>query len=196
MRRGITIWEILISIAVLMLLGLGIFFGGPKYVVWARDAKKKADLYKLSSNLEDYFNDHKNYPTDLSGCGRDWHCDIESYSDYYYEVNEERSWFKLYANLERSDDASIKKVDCSYGCGPECRYNYGVSSPNIRIDRCPGPPTYACSPGSQAKCEEYDDPESSRCPTTWLESDCRGQCIYKGMRCQNASGKTINKETL
>lgn len=80
--------------------------------------------------------------------------------------------------MEITADSIIDRVGCRTGCGPDCQYNYGVASSNIKINQ--GCVTYyAC--GSSGECGAFDDPWCSRCPKVF-ENDptCGGGCDCEG----------------
>lgn len=214
--NGFTLPETLLVAFLLAVLALSIVILVPGILRKARDARRKSDLYKIGLAMEDYFDFSGRFPASLPDCGKPLTiagsavipvvpCDPTTGIGYIYNTNQLGTFYKIYTNLERLDDPVIGQIGCQNGCGPQCQYNYGVSSTNINIDRClqgpvaPGigdgfevsPPTYACSPGAASKCEEYDDPVRSECPKTYLSDDCDNECIYKENRCKNSPGKDM-----
>jgi len=91
--------------------------------------------------------------------------------------------------LENLQDGGIDKVGCQNGCGPECQYNYGLSSSNILVNEgCVV--TYSCSPGG--RCIEYEDPAISECPQIFInDSSCQNACSDRANRCHDERGKKI-----
>jgi prepilin-type N-terminal cleavage/methylation domain-containing protein len=226
MKRGrfpsFTLIEILIVITILGLLILGVLFSASVQMKKSRDARRKMDINVIQKALEEYYDTKGYYPPSLPGCSSSFNigstkivsaipCDpiLKTSYSYITDGNGQSSWFKLYARLEYRQDPIIDLLGCRYGCGPECRYNYGVSSPNTKIDECPGPtptpttvltptPTplqYVCGPGGGqlGRCELYIDPAGSQCPVVFPDDPtCDGgqACKNNQNRCKNACGQT------
>ncbi len=190
-QRGLSLVELLV---VITLLGLVVFFStmfSSKYVVRARDAKRKADLEEIKVLMYDHYFDHEGFPEDLPGCG-EVPCERDG-SSYGYQVesSEDRQWFKVFTNLENIDDRLIDEVGCRGGCGDECKYNYGVASTNVRVNSgCVS--YYVCARGGE--CTEFEDPDISRCPVV-VENDlnCGGvDCSESDNQCHDNRGKRIS----
>jgi hypothetical protein len=117
---------------------------------------------------------------------------------YVTENAECPSWFQLYTNLEDEDDVIIEKVGCTYGCGPDCQFNYGVASPNQNLNPYCGPEAppvdpaeYVCDPAGS--CEVYSDPEISGCPDIYPDDPtCQDQCEPRINRCHDERGKFLH----
>lgn len=214
--KGFSLFEILITITVLLILVIVSFIVIPKQIIKAKDAKIKTNLQQISLALADYYDSENNFPATLPECnqslvveGRNYlsniPCDPFNASSYLYISGSDKSgkWFKLYAKLRNLQDKNIELAGCTYGCGPNCEYNYGVSSSNTLIDRCAGPPPtptaiptptptpikYACSPGAN-HCDQYDDPIISECPKIYnYDPTCKNECSIKANRCLNSAGK-------
>lgn len=152
-KKAISLVEVIIVMAILMILmvvALGIF--KPAAMVnRSQDAKRKADLERIKTAFEDYYNDKGCYPDynqyghkmiDKTYCGQDffkpwlgkWLCDPdgESYPIIISEGSGSESCpklFKIMAKLENNSDPNL------YNQGPvEAEFaqkaNYSVSSPN------------------------------------------------------------------
>lgn len=202
-KKGFSIFELLIAITVLALLTAASYLVIPPYLVKARDAERKSDLHKIRIALQTYHSIKDNFPSSLPDCDQPLSlngsdsiinvpCDPQTNSSYYYEHNADQDWFRIYTNLENLEDNSIVDVGCFAGCGPDCVYNYGTSSINTDLDKCYV--YFACSPGGGqiGNCEQYDDPELSECPQTWAnDPTCNNQCSDPKLRCKNASGKHV-----
>jgi len=173
----------------------------------SRDARRKADLVKLRTILEDYNNDKKSYPGSLV-CGSSLDpyidkipCDPQTGTSYAYVKSATAYW--IYAKLEYDKDKTIAEVGCASGCGPSCNYNYGVSSPNVGLEPCgPGggcPGHWWACQGSGSPCSDVpSDPNycgcndlgttepsclpggTSYCDSSICGSGCAGQnpCIH------------------
>lgn len=201
--NGITLIEILVAIVILGILTLSFFIIAPTQLKKAKDARRKTDLERIKVALYDYYFDSNCFPKSLPGCGQNFAFDGLSYlnnfpcdpkgDSYGYQVEDKEcsQWFKILTNLEISQDPSINKVGCRDGCGPNCEYNYGLSSTNIKVNQ--GCVTYyACGPSGD--CAAYEDPARSRCPRVF-ENDptCGGGCSCKGKEgcCHDESGKRV-----
>jgi prepilin-type N-terminal cleavage/methylation domain-containing protein len=199
-RKGITLVELLTTITVVSILAITAYLVVPPQINKAFDARRKADLYQIKFNLEIYYGMAEQFPRNLPGCGRpltyndeiiltSMPCDPTTKRPYYYQTkggNPES--YRLYTLLANTQDPSIKVVGCLSGCGPDCAYNYGVSSMNINLTRC----SYVCAPGGGqlGSCELYQDTGLSLCPKIYSQdATCNNECSDPINRCKNASGK-------
>lgn len=201
---GFSLFEILIFVIVWSLLATTSYLVIPPILVKVRDAQRKSHLRKISQALEQYYESKKEFPDTLPDCGQPLSltsttvlssipCDPASKESYLYQKT--NSSYRLYANLENDQDSIISTIKCHFGCGPNCSYNYGVSSTNILLENClPDPIIYACSPGGGTIgiCDQYDNPQLSDCPFTYPDDPtCNGDCGDPKKRCKNASGKHV-----
>ncbi len=221
--RGLTLIEILIVIVVLGLVMVFVFLNIPAQIAKAHDAERKGDIDIMGKFIEEYYLDTECYPISIPLCNNTFNlndkvylsnipCDpVTNYSYIYVsEIKPCPTWFQLYGNLEHESDKIIDKLGCRNGCGPECQFNYGVSSSNVRLNPfckddgesdpsptllpSPVPETaplqYVCAPGGA--CEVFANPELSGCPNIYLDDpNCQGDpCKDKNYRCHDASGKT------
>lgn len=128
------------------------------------DSKRKQELIQLSKTLEDYYNDKQCYPkpnevcynssagVTCNICGNETTspsfspyltrlpCDPrQPLKKYLYQVDNSScpTWYRIYTTLATQSDPIITSVGCQNGCGPspDFSYNYGVSSPNIGLER-------------------------------------------------------------
>ncbi len=200
--KGFSLVEIMITISVLSILITTSFLIIPSLINKANDARRKADLQKIKIYLESYYNDAKQYPRILPDCSQpfmykdstilqSFPCDPVSKEPYYYQIKGgEPQSYRVYALLENTQDISISNLGCLGGCGPDCSYNYGVSSTNVGLVRC----SYVCAPGGgkTGSCELFNDPSISLCPKEYYkDSTCNNECAVSKNRCKNASGKHI-----
>lgn len=221
---GFTLIEILIVIAILgVLILLSSYLYVPAQLRKARDTARKIDFKAIGNGLNQYYDTKGCFPETLPSChnplvlGNSKYisvvpCDPRSKTAYLYLTDGSScsQWFKLYTNLENLTDRNIDDAGCRSGCGPQCQYNYGISSPNIGLDRCiiqptiaptsaepltPTPIQYACSPGGgqTGLCEPYDDPARSQCPKVYPnDPTCAGgECSEHENRCKDSSGKHV-----
>lgn len=143
--------EILIVMAIIALLSTMMFYGSIQSSFQkARDAKRKQDLNKMTSLLENYYNDNQVYPpsnpvypSDGTIENAPWGGPFGSYAPslprdpqspvqvYFYQVDVNRHFFALYAKLENRNDDEIERSGCKNGCGPGNSYNYAVFSSSV-----------------------------------------------------------------
>ena len=152
--KSLSLIELLIVISALGIILLLIAIPISAQLQKARDAKRKIDVNIVQGGLEDYYDSTGCYPERLPECGKELAlgknkiiqevpCDPKNRTFYPYITSGENCspYFKFYAKLERIDDPNIKMSGCENGCGPNCAYNFGVSSPNVTLDYCEPPIT-------------------------------------------------------
>jgi type II secretory pathway pseudopilin PulG len=207
--RGIALFELLIVIGLIMILMVLAPFTVGSQTRKARDARRKSDLDRVKIALYDYIFDHECFPESLPSCGEKFEsggvvylesmpCDLNGNPYTYVKQNKDCPvWFRIFTKLEYEQDSSIEEVGCNWGCGPDCEYNYGVTSTNTKADI--GCVTYyVCEPGGgkMGSCQAHMDPVKSECPIVF-ENDptCGGvDCSTGKNKCKNASGKYVPKE--
>lgn len=153
MKKGFSLIEVLIIVAILgLLLVVGYFFMAPQ-MSRGRDGKRISDLNKLKIVYEDYYNDNGCYPPSdtlelyCGGAGStildDYigtvPCDPLTGSAYYYTVLENDSascpvfGYRIHVNLERDRSDASQGINCGgiYGCGfgggDGIVYDYGIA---------------------------------------------------------------------
>lgn len=159
--RGFTLIELLIAIAIIGILasGLLLLVNPVAQIQKANDARRKSDLGQIQKGLEQYYNDHNQYPISTASYqitgvawGSQWTNgvggiiymqtlpkDPKSPSKQYVYVSTGQSYF-LYASLDNTKDSQV----CNSGavctnaasltgspCGTGFICNYGVSSSNV-----------------------------------------------------------------
>lgn len=192
--QGLSLIEVLIVLAIVVLfISLG-FFAFPKQIKKVRDSQRKEDLEKIRVAFEDYYSDTNCYPplSVLDNCGGD---DLRPYLDKipcdpvtkqpYKHIGGLKSldnpncffWFKVYTWLENEGDLAIAKLGLDRG-GPYAidgaPVNYGVASPNETVSVVPSS-AFVCPTGVIAEpvaCSSF--PEGA-CGTLDL-----GCCPYSG----------------
>lgn len=212
---GFTLVEIITVITIIALLVAYSTIEIPNQLMKVRDAVRKQNLDTTKKAIEEYYQDTNCYPKDIPTCTNKLAngdlvildkipCDPKSKLSYTYvaEISDCPKWYHLYSNLEYLSDKIIDKVGCRSGCGPNCQFNYGVSSANQKLDSLCNQPApvaspmpssapsiqYVCSPSGS--CIEFTNPEKSGCPDVYLDdSTCQNACGDKDKRCHDSSGK-------
>lgn len=145
LKKGFTLVELLIVIAIIALLGSALLAtaGLKIQLAKARDAKRKADFKKMQNVLEDCYNDRSQYPqTDQFQCQVRFSpylnqvpCDPLKSQSYLYMSCKNEHGYVLLANLENENDPAIEEGECRNKCEvfPLGNYNFGVFSPNMTL---------------------------------------------------------------
>lgn len=145
-QSGLSLTEILIVVAVLLLILVAVFRSLGNDVNKARDAQRKKDLAEIKVAFENYYNDRNCYPPAdaLSQCGannlnpylKQIPCDPLGQNYLYLpEGNSDGATCGGYRILSKISprDPNVELVGCPGGCGvPEgisdqAAYNYGVA---------------------------------------------------------------------
>lgn len=162
-NKGFTLVEIMVAFSIVAILAIvSITVINPAGLIRkAHDAKRKSDLSRIKTAMEDYYNDKGCFPNEndinnvyslKSTCGSNsfgswlpkWPCDPKG-NKYILEVETDTNgniktcpkWFKVYTNLENKNDSGIPKGWYSMdslvlsGNYGVNQVNYGVSSTNI-----------------------------------------------------------------
>lgn len=156
MKRGFTLAELMLVVAIIAILAVITFFTFQRQTIRGYDNKRKTDIATFKVLFEDYYNDHNCYPTkelwDAYDCatgangdflkpylnGKDIPCDPVTNERYLYIAIPEGtanscSGYKLFAALGNLADLDIPGSGCDpspfKGCGYEpYKYNYGISA--------------------------------------------------------------------
>jgi prepilin-type N-terminal cleavage/methylation domain-containing protein len=145
-KRGFTLIEVLVVIAILAILVIGTLFSLTQQRLKAEDAQVKSYLSRLKIAFEEYYNDKGCFPPtewfdDQSDCGSSnlnpylnyIQCDKKTGLPYAYETDSTacHQWFKFYAtfNLPHFDQQAISQRS---PLGSK-KGNYGVSSTNVNL---------------------------------------------------------------
>ncbi len=156
-RRGFTLVEILIVMAIVMVLAvIAVMILNPAGLLdKGKDARRKKDLERIRQAFEEYYNDKGCYPpaavlsqlANPDNCGsyvvfspwlKPWPCDPDG-QPYYLSEDEASScarWFKVLTNLKNENDNDVPDgwyVPGNFGVerwSPD-EVNYGKSSTNV-----------------------------------------------------------------
>jgi len=154
-KRGFTLIEILIVIAILGILAVSLLGNYISSAKKGRDAQRKSDLGQLQKALEMYYSDMGSYPIGTSGqimgCPSGTACVWGATGDTghlrsaatggttymrvipkdpgtytYCYISDDGTYFKIYAKFENTSDL---KATLAVSCNGTT-YNYGVASTN------------------------------------------------------------------
>lgn len=152
-NRGFTLIELLVAIAMIGVLSVtAVAMINPlEQIKKTRDAQRKHHLLQIRNALDAYNADNNFYPSSdnnkikdgntVINWGDAWQPYMASLpkdplspkQDYYYEVSEDKTWYRVHARLEKSNDPQIIP-------GSESSpYNFAISSTNIAIAILPTP---------------------------------------------------------
>lgn len=176
LNKGFTLIEVIMVVAIIALLVLLAIWTLRNNINKANDAKRKSDLQRIATALEDYYSDEECYPpeTILANCGGSElkpyldtiPCDPVYKTPYCYLPIETSPCYKKYRllnTLKYLSDPAIKSLGCDSGqyCGweDECSaaidsnsisgFNYGVTSLNTSLLN-PNMPTPTATPSTPA----------------------------------------------
>lgn len=209
MRKGFTLVELLIVIAIIILLLVFVLINIRGQTAKAMDARRKSDLYTIHNALEEYYNDHGGYPPEgsLVNCGgTDFSpylqaipCDPRNESQYGYFLSPSVGGYRICAILADKTDPAITAIGCTAeGCGVNGSYNYCLSTgvPPSAIgseeDSWGSTPTpiptgaYACTPPDTqgvSRCNHYLYPDLLECTQTFQDNLCQGLCNNGAVPC-------------
>jgi|GEM_PF-573933 len=148
-RLGFVLLELLIVIGIMSIIFPVGFSSVNLQLQRARDLRRKSDLQNIKIAMEQYYSTANTFPSAAPLCGKpfayksevfmnEFPCDPLTHLPYLYLTDSliNYQWYKVYTHLERNDDIIIEQIGCQDGCGPECAFNYGVTSSNISITTC------------------------------------------------------------
>lgn len=142
-QSGFTLIEIIIVMALIAILASALWGNFFTSLTKSRDSRRKQDLDAITKALELYYTDNKSYPLPTVIV---WGSALKNSNDstvvymqklpsdptypaINYCYDSDGTSFKLYANLENTNDSKIiPTVTCAPT--PGVNFNYGISSPN------------------------------------------------------------------
>ncbi len=176
-QMGISVIEVLIVVAIMLLLMVALYRTIGRDVDKARDTDRKKALKEIKIAFENYYNDNGCYPPAdaLKNCGAtnlapylaQVPCDKLGQNYLYVPVLNAQGkpckGYRVLTKLAILSDPMIEQVGCPLGCGnlpagvenPE-RYNYGIAEgvPLNQNTALPGPTIdpINCSPTNKCYC--------------------------------------------
>jgi prepilin-type N-terminal cleavage/methylation domain-containing protein len=139
-RNGFTLIELLIVISVIIVLLIYALMNLRGQTDRAADARRKSDLYRLHTAMEEYNNDHETYPpvSSIATCGgaqmapymATIPCDPKASTAYGYFPSASTGGYRVCAVLADTSDPVIAASGCGgpQGCGVGGGFNYCLSS--------------------------------------------------------------------
>ncbi|MEK7111930.1 MAG: type II secretion system protein [Patescibacteria group bacterium] len=190
-KRGATLTELLVVIAVIAFLALLAFWAYRTQVFKGFDSRRKTDIYQIKVAVEEYEKDNDCYPLPQlvvcnPGTGLRPYldyipCDPRTRASYYYDHEDSicPKWFRLYATLENTKDK-----DCVGNIGPNGAYCYYSGSPNAPAAGYQGGGNfYGCSGGACGGIQWDPNRPGPECDPNYQSSNCYGQCGSPGTEC-------------
>jgi len=191
-KKGVTLTELLIVLSIISFLAFIVSFSTRNQIFKGNDARRKADLKRISLAVEEYEKDNNCYPlpsllTCDPGQGLNPYldkipCDPGTDTTYFYEHEDSEcpKWYRIYAVLENENDPDFEE-----NIGPLGSYNYSYESPNAQNVS-----------GAEEEDEEYYGCLSGVCvPITWDEERPGPECDpnYQNITCYNECGNPSNE---
>jgi len=215
MKRGFTLVELILSMAILaMMVVIAIGTINPLALMGrANDARRKKDIARIKVAFEEYINDTGCYPSqvviDGLGCNssgfsqwgiNSWPCDPVARTAYKFFVEQKNcpSWYKILTNLSNKKDPQIPvgwynipnpgySLDGNLAID---QANFGVSSPNVLWylgQSCFGGVQGCYQVGGDGNW--YTLPRDVPNCNAYVSPDfsCLVSCCFNGAVCQNSS---------
>ncbi len=147
--RGFTLTELVIVLTIIAFLVLLVIFMTRNQILKGNDARRKGDIRKLQTAVEEYQNDNNCYPLSSTvicqpGNGLNPYlesipCDPVTQASYFYDYEDSScpSWYRIFAKLDDGDGLF----------GPNSAYNYTASSENAPDSTFSNSDFYGCKAG-------------------------------------------------
>lgn len=203
-NSAFTLIELIIAVSILAAFALMAIMYFRNQIFKGNDARRKSDINRIKIAAEEYEKDHNCYPlsslvTCNPGTGLRPYlgkiaCDPVTRASYYYSHEDSScpGWFKIYANLENSLDASV-----IIGIGPNSAFNYVSRSPNAPLDTgssggassSPGgggggvSGFYGCKSGVCVSIAWDSSRPGPECDPNYQNDSCYGQCAGGSNEC-------------
>lgn len=198
-KRGFTIIELIVVIAIISVLAAIVIVGVVQYINKARDASVKSNLAQIAKTLQIYFSSHSNYDSLTQNPEINFPCNQSSYG-----INKSSNQYAIYAKMCSKDhylclDSTGKSVEqtdapigticegvlCTSDCVGECQICDLGSASCINSDsKCDAiyGPGYYCNAGTCAlTCDPVANCQGKTCGddgcgTGGTCGSCSGDC--------------------
>lgn len=214
-QMGISVIEVLMMVAILLLLMVALYRTIGRDVDKARDADRKNDLKEIKIAFENYYNDKGCYPPpgSLDDCGgtslapylAQIPCDKLGQPYLYLPVANAQGascgGYRILTALSLSNDPMIEQVGCPLGCGnlpeevedPE-RYNYGIAE-GIPLRQAvatplPTPEPGVCEPDDGVSCYCCNNPPANCNVFDGPPGECKSATYFTIADCVAATACT------
>src|SRR3989344_6516788 len=178
--KGFTLTELMIVLMIIAFLVLMVLFMTRFQLFKGNDARRKGDLRKLQTAVEEYQSDNNCYPiptlvdmTCEEGNGLEPYidkipCDPISQASYLYDYEDSAcpSWYRLYAKLDGSEGIY----------GPESAYNYAAGSANAPDPNLSEGDFYGCIGGTCVPIYWDSSRPGPECDPNSRSVNCDGIC--------------------
>lgn len=201
---GFTLVELMIVLSIVAILTALVVAFLTGQLFKGNDAKRKGDIERIKTAVEEYEKDHDCYPLpQLVTCKPDGTglqpylnkipCDPITKASYYYEYDDSTcpKWFRIYTVLQNTNDISTVS-----GIGPDGAFNFVQSSgnaPNIESSATstPSPSStpgidynfYGCISGVCTGISWDETRPGPVCDPNYQSSTCYGQCGSPNNEC-------------
>jgi general secretion pathway protein G len=181
-KTGFTLIEVIVVILILTTLSTLIIFAYMTSLKRGRDSTRKSDIRNISTALELYYEDIGRYPiasafslgnilcNESEGCTQVYMQKVPkdplSKKSYYYETDQDGTYFVLYSGLEIPDDKGDGVNQDGYlgSCSPSpCKF--GVGSTNADLVTLAEASNAPATPPGQLKKEATPTPTATPIPT-------------------------------
>lgn len=207
-KKGITLIEVMVIVVIISFLIVFSTIYLRLQFLKGNDAKRKADIKRISIAVEEYEKDNNCYPlpsnvtcnpgTGLQPYLENLPCDPVTHASYFYEHENSSCprWFKIYSVLENKSDDDIKA-----GIGPASAFNYYYGSPNAPASivtdtetsgtattapaEMPETDFYGCFSGSCTMIQWDSSRPGPVCDPNFQNATCYDQCSIPANECKS-----------
>lgn len=200
--KGLTLIELMIVIGIIAFLAVLISSYLRSQIFKSTDARRKAEIKRISIAVEEYEKDNDCYPLpSLVSCNPGTGllpymdkipCDPTTKASYMYEHEDSvcPRWYKIYAALDNESDN-----DYIPGIGPNAAYSYVYESPNspatVPAEQgggggggAPNTDFYGCLSGVCTLIQWDTNRPGPSCDPNFQNPTCYGQCTNPSNNCE------------